>query len=241
MSDLSISSFPPSQAPAALRARLERVQTWLFDLDNTLYPASCSLFPQIDARMKAYIAQTLGLSLDDAFVLQKKYYRDYGTSLRGLMLCHGIEPDQYLAYVHDIDHSVLPHDPALRPALQALPGRRYIFTNGSRRHAEAVLEHLGLDDLFTDIFDVRAADYVPKPQVETYHKMLAAFAVQPQDCAFFEDSHLNLVPAAELGMVTVLVRNGPDHGPLALTAETDLSHCDFITDDVARFCQGVGA
>jgi putative hydrolase of the HAD superfamily len=213
------------------------LETWLFDLDNTLYPGSSSLFPQIDARMKAFIANYLDLTPEDAFALQKRYYHQYGTSLRGLMIHHGLEPDAFLDYVHDIDHGLLDPDPALDEALAALPGRKLIFTNGSERHAEAVLDRLGLSRHFDGIFDVKMADFIPKPVIETYHKMLDHFGIEAQSSIFFEDSHLNLKPAAKLGMTTVLVRSGPDHAPLAMTPDTDLAHCDFITEDLTAWLQ----
>lgn len=207
---------------------------WVFDLDNTLYPASCSLFPQIDLRMKQFIAERLRLPLDEAHALQKKYYRDFGTTLRGLMLVNGLEPDAFLAYVHDIDHSVLLPDQALIAAVQALPGRRVIFTNGSERHAERVLERLGLGDAFEGIFDIKAAGFIPKPQPETYAAMLQRFALDPRSAAMFEDIHRNLKPAFDVGMTTVWVReDGHCHCPHGNTVDEDLSHVHHITDDLA--------
>lgn len=215
-----------------IRTPIGHLETWLFDLDNTLYPGTSSLFPQIDARMKAFIASFLRVDPDEAFRIQKQYYREFGTTLRGLMLRHGLEPDEFLAFVHDIDHSVLEPDPALDAALTRLPGRKLIFTNGSERHAEAVLERLGLARHFEGIFDIAAADFIPKPQPETYRKIITRWSLDPRSAAFFEDSHLNLKPAAEIGMTTVLVRSGPDHAPLATTPDTDLGHCHHVTDDL---------
>jgi putative hydrolase of the HAD superfamily len=211
------------------------IEFWLFDLDNTLYPGTSSLFPQIDLRMKTFIAEFLGITPEDAFILQKKYYREYGTSLRGLMLHHDLEPDAFLDYVHDIDHGLLDPAPELSAAISALPGRKLIFTNGSERHAENVLARLGLGHHFEGIFDIKAAGFIPKPQIETYHTMVARHGVIAQKAAFFEDSHLNLKPAFDMGMTTVLVRCGPDHAPLALTPDCDLSHCHHITDDLCAW------
>lgn len=228
-----------SASPRVSWQDVGHLNTWLFDLDNTLYPATSSLFPQIDQKMKAFIADFLKVSPEDAFRIQKQYYRDYGTTLRGLMLVHGLEPDQFLAYVHDIDHAVLEHDPALDAMLAALPGRKLIFTNGSERHAEQTLNTLKLSHHFEGIFDIKAADFIPKPQPETYQKMIARFGLIPQCTAFFEDSHINLKPAASLGMTTVLVQSGPDHAPLALTPEDDLSHCHHITENLADWLKCV--
>lgn len=222
----------------SLRETLAHVDTWLFDLDNTLYPATSSLFPQIDARMKAFIAEYLGLPPDEAYRLQKAYYHKYGTTLRGLMLEHGLEPDAFLDFVHDIDHGVLDYDRALDDALNVLPGRKLVFTNGSERHAERVLDRLSLAHHFDGIFDICAADYIPKPQPETYQKMVETFGVAPARAAFFEDSQINLKPAEAIGMTTVLVRAGPDHAPRHADPD-DLSHCHHITDDLAAWLRDV--
>lgn len=224
----------PSDDPR--RYDLSHVETWVFDLDNTLYPASCSVFPQIDVRMRQFIAQCLHLSLDDAFALQKKYYRDYGTTLRGLMTVHGIEPAEFLAYVHDIDHSVLNQAPDLRPVLGTLPGRKLIFTNGSERHAQKVLEHLGIADYFHGIFDIVAARYVPKPQPDCYENFIRRFDLDPRRCAMVEDIHRNLLPAAQAGMTTVWLRH-QDHPDAKIINQDDgdLSHVHHITDDLAAW------
>lgn len=210
------------------RAALDHVEAWIFDLDNTLYPPTVDLFIQIDHRMKAFIARELNLSPDNAFRLQKAYYRAHGTTLRGLMLNHGTDPEAFLEYVHDIDHTVLPANPDLRRGLVALPGRRFIYTNGTQRHAEQVLAALGVTDLFDGVFDIRAGDYLPKPDPAPYRSMLQSLSVNPRQAAMFEDSFRNLAPAAALGMVTIWVRH-PEHTP---GPGDDLSHCRFVTDDL---------
>ncbi len=209
------------------------IETWVFDLDNTLYPASCSLFPQIDVRMRSFIAERLGLADDDAFRLQKRYYREYGTTLRGLMIVHSIEPDAFLDYVHAIDCTVLDAAPRLDAALAALPGRKVIFTNGTEAHAVNVMGRLGISGHFNDIFDIRAADYVPKPEPGIYAVMARRHRLEPRRSAMFEDIPRNLRPAAAIGMTTVWVReeSHPDvvvhvHG------DEDLSHVHHITDDL---------
>ena len=147
-----------------MRRGFERVETWVFDLDNTLYPASCRLFDQIDRRMGEFISQTLGVDKMEAKRLQKAFFYEHGTTLRGLMTVYGIEPNAFLDYVHDIDHSVVKPDPALGAAILRLPGKKYIFTNGSRSHAERVAGRLGFPTHFTDIFDIVDANLVPKPE-----------------------------------------------------------------------------
>ncbi|SOD98636.1 pyrimidine 5'-nucleotidase [Caenispirillum bisanense] len=216
---------------------LDHVEDWIFDLDNTLYPATSSLFPQIDLRMKEFIAKFLKVEPHAAFEIQKRYYHEFGTTLRGLMLNHGLEPDEFLAYVHDVDHSVLEPSAALDAALQALPGRKLIFTNGSERHAEAVLARLKLDHHFTGIYDIRAADFIPKPQPPTYQAMLKAFGVRAEASAFFEDSAANLKPAAEIGMTTVWVR---PHDVQWFRHTHDLGFIHHITDDLVAWLEAAG-
>ena len=221
------------------RLGLDHVNTWVFDLDNTLYPASSSLFPQIDLRMRRFIADRLGLDLEAAFRLQKQYYRQFGTTLRGLMLVHGIEPAAFLDYVHDIDHSVLAAAPALDAALAALPGRKVIFTNGSEGHAVKVLDRLGIARHFEGIFDIVAAGHVPKPQPETYDVMVGRHGIDPRAAAMVEDIHRNLVPACAIGMTTVWV-NEADHPDATVAAQdtTDLSHVHHVTDDLVALLTG---
>ncbi len=230
----------PSPAPSAADTppRLNHVDSWIFDLDNTLYPASCSLFPQIDLRMRRFIAEALHLSLDEAFALQKRYYREFGTTLRGLMLVHHLEPAEFLAYVHDIDCTVLEPDPRLERALRGLDGRKIIFTNGSERHAVNVLERLGLSRHFSAIFDIRAADYIPKPNAESYTRLALRHAIDARAAAMFEDLARNLAPAGAAGMTTVWVREA-GHSPWTEDAGEDLSHIQYVTDDLAGWLAGV--
>ncbi|MEC9368111.1 MAG: pyrimidine 5'-nucleotidase [Pseudomonadota bacterium] len=187
--------------------RFNRTDCWIFDLDNTLYPAECNLFAQVDQRMGEFISRYLGIPFDDARRLQKGYYRQYGTTLSGLMQVHGLRPEEFLDYVHDIDVSVVPEAPELGTAIAALPGRKFIFTNGSRGHAERVAGKLGILKLFDDVFDIGAAAYVPKPSAEAYDKFLNAFAASGETAAMFEDMPHNLEAPHALGMATVLVHS----------------------------------
>lgn len=219
---------------------LPPIETWVFDLDNTLYPASSSLFPQIDVRMRRFIADRLHLSLDEAFALQKRYYREFGTTLRGLMLVHGIEPDAFLSFVHDIDHSVLAAAPRLDAALARLEGRKLIFTNGSEHHAENVLARLGIERHFEGIFDIKAAHFIPKPQPECYQTMILRHGVDPRSALMVEDIHRNLRPAAAIGMTTLWVReDGHPDTEVLRQDDGDLSHVHHITDDLAGWLEGI--
>ncbi len=223
-------------------APLAHVETWVFDLDNTLYPAECHLFSQIDARMTDFIRMSLRVDQDEARRLQKYYYVKYGTTLAGLMAEHDASPGDFLDYVHDIDHSVVPEDASLRAAIAALPGRRYIFTNGSVAHADKVLSRVGLDGLFDDIFDIKAADWTPKPHRATYEKFLAAHRVRPDAAAMFEDLAHNLEAAHALGMTTVLVEqearwfaDEPAGKRPARPGDARPGHVHHVTDDLAGF------
>ena len=222
------------------RSDTDHIEHWVFDLDNTLYSASSSLFPQIDIRMRQFIAERLGLPLDEAFRLQKRYYREFGTTLRGLMLVDKLEPDDFLDYVHDIDHGVLDLSPRLDSALAKLPGRKVIFTNGTERHAVKVLERLGISRHFEAIFDIVAAHYVPKPSPEAYALMLARHTLKAKGTAMVEDIHRNLAPAAKIGMTTIWVRQ-TDHpdASLDLGDQSDLSHVHHVTDDLPAWLEGV--
>ncbi|GAA6212817.1 pyrimidine 5'-nucleotidase [Hyphomicrobiales bacterium 4NK60-0047b] len=189
------------------------IQNWIFDLDNTLYPAECNLFAQIDERMGSFIAELLDVDRITARKVQKDYYYRYGTTLNGLMREHQLDPHIYLDYVHDIDHSVLPDLPELNSALDALPGRKFIFTNGSAAHGENVAAALGILDVFDGIFDIAAADFTPKPNKPAYDQFLKHHNVTPQNSIMFEDLHPNLKVPHELGMATVLVHSSYEDHP----------------------------
>ena len=207
--DDSAQDRTPHAAPSAgveAMPTLGHVDTWVFDLDNTLYPATSELFSQIDRRMGGFIADLLGLDEAAARHLQKTYFLRYGTTLRGLMLEHGVAPEAFLEHVHDIDLAALVPDPRLRDALAGLRGRRIVYTNGSARHAERVLARLGIAHLFDGIFDLVAAGYEPKPAGASFDRFLAAFSIVPGRAAMIEDMARNLVPAAARGMTTVWLR-----------------------------------
>lgn len=181
-------------------------EDWIFDLDNTLYPAECNLFHQVDLRMGGFISELLNIAYEEARALQKKYFREHGTTLRGLMTHHDVDPHSFLGFVHDIDYSPVPANNDLGDALDALPGRKLIFTNGTVAHAEAVLDRIGIANRFDGIFDIAAADFVPKPNPEPYHKMVQEHDVVPEKAVMVEDIAKNLKVPAELGMKTVWVK-----------------------------------
>jgi putative hydrolase of the HAD superfamily len=218
----------------------DRVDTWVFDLDNTLYPHHLNLWQQVDDRIRSYVAKFLGVSYEDAFRKQKDFYRRYGTTMRGMMVEHGMKSDDYLAYVHQIDHSPLTPDPALGAALEKLPGRKLILTNGTRAHADAVMKRLAIDRHFEDVFDIVAGELEPKPFPATYDRFLALHGVNPGSAAMFEDLARNLEVPHRLGMTTVLVVPERTRAVLRESWELeghDAAHVDHVTDDLAGFLE----
>lgn len=219
-------------------ADFTHVSDWVFDLDNTLYPRHTDLFSQIDKNMTAYVAELLQMPPEEARELQKRYYRDHGTTLQGLMINHGIDADAFLERVHDIDYSWVSPDPALGEAIRMLPGRKFIFTNGDTRHARRTAEALGILDHFDDIFDIVAADLLPKPAAATYDKFLGLHRVDARRAVMFEDLPRNLTVPKALGMTTVLIvpRNLEETFGDAWEREgREGEQIDYITDDLAAF------
>jgi putative hydrolase of the HAD superfamily len=219
------------QMPAAAGRPLSEIETWIFDLDNTLYPVSCRLFDQIHARMTRFIAERLELSPEAALAVQKTYFREHGTTLRGLMTVDRIDPEDFLAYVHEIDLSCVPRDPILAAALETLPGQKIVHTNGSLRHAERLLDHLGVAGSFCGIFDIAAAGYEPKPAPAGYRELQRRHGVMPATALMIEDMAKNLVPAAALGMTTAWVRNPVDWAAVGSQGE----HIHHIVEDLGSF------
>lgn len=210
---------------------LRHVESWIFDLDNSLYPASANLFSLIDARMSQFIQRLLGCGHDQARGVQKGYFRDHGTTLAGLMREHGVDPHEFLEYVHDIDLARLTADPRVVEALDRLPGRKFVFTNGDERYARRVLDRLGLANAFDGLHDIHAMGYVPKPDPRSYSAMCDRHAIEPKRALFVEDMARNLKPAKELGMTTVWVDNGSEqagHG-------ADPDFIDYRTADIAEW------
>jgi len=220
-----------------LSEQLQSTEAWIFDLDNTLYCATTNLFGQIDVRMKSFIADFLDMEPDEAFKIQKRYFRDYGTTLRGLMDRHDIDPKAFLDHVHDIDVQVLPPNPVLDKALEELPGRKIIFTNADVGHALRVMERLGVSHHFEAVFDIVASDYIPKPQPEVYQALVERFDLNPKRTVMFEDMARNLKPAADMGMTTVWVRTDTLWGQESSEGE----HVHHATDDLSAWLSNIAA
>ena len=222
---------------------LRHIDCWVFDLDNTLYAAECRLFEEIDARMTTYIRERLAIEHEDARRLQKDYYVRYGTTMAGLMREHDVDPEHFLDFVHDISLAPIKKNPTLADALAALPGRKYIYTNGSVAHAENVAGALGIFHLFDDVFDIKAAAYRPKPHREPYEAFTRCFDINPARAVMFEDLAQNLETPHAMGMTTVLVcsdaawlADEPHEKRPARRGET-APHIHFETDDLTDFLQ----
>lgn len=205
------------------RSAFQRVDAWIFDLDNTLYHPSARLFDQIEARMTEFVATALGVARDEADRLRAHYWRTYGTTLAGLMREHGVDPGPYLDAVHDITLDHLPTDPTLRDRISALPGKRVVFTNGPRAHAERVADARGLAGVFDAIFGIEDAHFIPKPERAAFDRVLGMANIAPARAAMFEDDPRNLAVPHAMGMVTVQVHTPRDPAPHVHHHAKDLS------------------
>ncbi|KQX25313.1 MULTISPECIES: pyrimidine 5'-nucleotidase [unclassified Sphingomonas] len=214
---------------------LDHIDAWIFDLDNTLYPASADLFGLIDVRMGLYVERLLGVDPVEAKHIQKRMFREHGTTLSGLMRSHDIDPHEFLAFVHDVEMDVLAEDRRLVEAVAKLPGRKLIFTNGDADYAARVLERLGLSKSFEAIHDIHACAYQPKPHVASYESMVRAFGIDPTTSLFVEDMARNLKPAKAIGMTTVWVNNGSELG----NHDADPSFIDFEIQDVGQWLHAI--
>lgn len=206
------------------------IRTWVFDLDNTLYPPEARLFDQIEVRMTAWVQAALGVGRAEADRLRAQYWRQYGTTLAGLMAEHGVDPGPYLTEVHDIDLSVLAPDPVLAARIAALPGRRVVYTNGCAPYAARVLAARGLAGVFDAVYGVEHAGFRPKPERAAFETVFAADGIDARRAAMFEDDVRNLAAPHAMGMATVHVAPDPDPHP----------HIGHHTDDLSGFLAALG-
>lgn len=203
--------------------QFSHVRTWVFDLDNTLYPPHMRLFDQIEVRMTNWVMQALGVDRDHADHLRATYWKLYGTTLAGLMAEHRIDPEAYLADVHDIDFSVLSPDPALAARIAALPGRRIVYTNADAPYAHRVLAARGLTGLFDAVYGVEHANYRPKPERDAFETVFSLDRLDPTTAAMFEDDARNLAAPHAMGMRTVHIAPDPEPAPHIHHHAPDLS------------------
>jgi putative hydrolase of the HAD superfamily len=216
---------------ASLRSDLAHVESWIFDLDNSLYPAAADLFALIDERMGQYISKLFDCDAEEARRIQKGYFHEHGTTLAGLMRAHDVDPHEFLDFVHDIDLARITADPDMLAALDRLPGRKFVFTNGDEAYARRVLDKLGLGNAFDGMHDIHAMEYVPKPHPSGYARLCERHGIDPERALFADDMARNLVPAKQIGMATVWVDNGSEQAG----AEADLQYIDYRTDDLGRW------
>ena len=225
---------------ARLRDRFGHVTTWVFDLDNTLYPPDSGIWDKIDERITLFLIELFGLDGQSARALHQYYYLRHGTTLRGLIEDNIDEAERFLEFVHDIDRSGLQPDLALASEVARLPGRKLIFTNGSRNHAILTARQLGLDGLFEDAFDIMAARLTPKPAEAAYEAFFAQFEIDPRSAAMFEDMPKNLAVPKAKGMTTVLVASPTGQPGFCRVAEENASAtADFVTENLGEFLRRV--
>jgi putative hydrolase of the HAD superfamily len=213
------------------------VDSWIFDLDHTLYVMDAANHASVEERICLFVQNHFDIAREPAWDIQKRYLREYGSTLGGLVAHHGVDADAYHDFVNDIDVLALKPDPALRDGLGRLPGRRFVFTNNCGRFAQTVLERIGIEDLFNDIVDARAMKFIPKPRPDAYRCLLERCAVAPSRAALFDDSARNLVPARALGMTTIWFNNG--RGQAHWTIENPDLHIDHEISDLVAFLRSI--
>jgi len=216
-------------------------ECWVFDLDNTLYPASNGLMVEVSARMTQFVSQVLGVATEEALIEQKQLFRKHGTTLRGLMEKYAVDPGAFMDFVHQVNYDQVDPSPRLADALRALPGRKVVFTNASARHAERVLGRLGIDDLFHGVFDVAAAAWRPKPHPIAYQTLIEQHQITPARAVMVEDMAPNLEPAATLGMTTVWIHHQDADAPAWTMPHDDSDYVDHKIADLTAWLESLPA
>ena len=215
--------------------KLQSTKFWLFDLDNTLYSGQTKVFEQVDKKMSKYISEKLKVDIKEAKEIQKSYFYKYNTTLNGMIKNHKIDADEFLDFVHDIDVDFLKKDLNLAQELGKLGGKKIIFTNGSRKHAINITQRIGVDQYFDDIFDIIDSEFIPKPAIEPYKKLVEKHTIDPKLCVFIDDIARNLKPAYEMGMKTIWIENDE---PWAKKF-SDSNFIDYKTNNLSEFLKKV--
>ncbi len=226
--------MPVPLSARAMPPELAHISAWIFDLDNTLYPAAADLFGPIQQRMTDYIVRLTGLSPHEAAQLRQGYFQAHGTTLAGLMAEHGVDPHDFLDDVHDVEMDVLEHNAPLAAHIAKLPGRKLVFTNGDLPYASRVLDRLGLGDSFEGVHDIHAMALQPKPAASAYVGLCQTHGLDPARSLFADDMARNLAPAKAIGMTTLWIDNGSEQHP-----DSDRSFIDYTTDDLTGWLAGV--
>ena len=214
-----------------------KIDTWIFDLDNTLYSADSGIFQQVHTLMGEFVSKNLNIEIKEAKELQRKYYKQHGTTLRGLMDNHGIDPDHFLSEVHNLDYSIVGPNKQLNEELEKLEGRKIIYTNANLQHAENVLKRLELTHMFKEIFDIKSANYIPKPETSPYKKIITDFAINSSSAAMFDDIAKNLVPAKNVGLTSVWIDAGYEN--FSDDIASSKKYLDYETKDISNFLNKV--
>jgi putative hydrolase of the HAD superfamily len=214
---------------------LKKIKYWLFDLDNTLYSGDTKVFDQVDQKMSFFISKKLKVSVEEAKKIQKNYFHEYNTTLNGMIKNHKIDAEEFLEFVHDVDLNFLKKDLNLQNELTNLTGKKYIFTNGSKAHASNVTKRIGIQNLFDGVFDIVDSDFIPKPSIEPYEKIIQKYGIDPKYCIFIEDIARNLKPAYELGMKTVWIINDE---PWAAKFSNE-NFINYRTDNLSDFLRRI--
>ena len=215
----------------------EKINTWIFDLDNTLYSADSGIFQQVHKLMGEFISKNLNMDMPEAKKLQAKYYKQHGTTLRGLMDNHGIDPDFFLDEVHRLDYSIVSSNEILNQELYKLDGRKIIYTNANKKHTIDVLERIGLSNFFDEIFDIKMANYIPKPELKPYEQIINLFNIEPETSAMFDDIAKNLVPAKKVKFTSVWIDAGYEN--FMDDIESSKNYLDYKTKDLSFFLDRV--
>ena len=215
----------------------QKINTWIFDLDNTLYSADSGIFQQVHKLMGEFISKNLKMDMVEAKKLQSKYYKQHGTTLSGLMENHGVEPDYFLDEVHKLDYSIVGPNEILNKQLEKLQGRKIIYTNANKKHAIDVLERINLANFFDEIFDIKMANYIPKPEIRPYEQIIDIFNINPSSSAMFDDIAKNLVPAKKVGFTPVWVDAGYENFSDDIQASKD--YLDYSTRNLSSFLKDI--
>ena len=214
-----------------------KIDTWIFDLDNTLYSADSGIFQQVHKLMGKFIVEHLNVNINEAKNIQRKYYRKHGTTLRGLMDNHGIDPDSFLEEVHNLDYSIVSPNLKLAKNLENLNGKKFIFTNANKKHADIILNKLQIANLFEGIFDIKMANYIPKPEIQTYEKLIETYNINPNKTIMFDDIAKNLVPASKIGFTTVWIDVG--HENFSDDIASSKKYLDHQTKDLSNWLSNI--
>ena len=216
---------------------VKQINTWIFDLDNTLYSADSGIFQQVHELMGKFVSSHLNIDVADAKIIQKKYYKQHGTTLRGMMDNHGVDPDHFLAEVHNLDYSIVGPNLKLNEELKKLHGRKIIYTNANMQHAINVLEKIELSNFFDEIYDIKMAKYIPKPEIAPYEQMINQFDINVKSAAMFDDIAKNLVPAKNVGFTSVWIDAGYEN--FSDDIQASKKYLDYETKNITKFLEDV--